>query len=118
MHKFNLQKLIKNCILARDTKIPAAAVSSQPLEDLYESVVTGVRYVRDSSGKLRVMGKDGKIDASKDFEDAELGTALNMAAPNCASTGINISDCNVVYKCLLSGKPETLAECLDKYSRQ
>ena len=112
--ELDIKDIIKRCIIARDKPVPAAAVSSQPLEDLYESVVTGVRYVRDSDGKLRVMGKDGKIDTSKDFEEAELGTALNMAAPNCASTGINLSDCTVVYQCLLSGKPETLAECLDK----
>ena len=109
----DIKEIIKQCILARDQPVPASAVSSQPLEDLYESVVTGVRYVRDSNGKLRVMGKDGKIDTSKDFEDAELGTALNMGAPNCASTGIN-TDCAFVYTCLLSGKPETLAECLEK----
>jgi hypothetical protein len=106
--------LIKNCIIARDTPIPASATAGQTLEDLYESVVTGVRYVRDSTGILRVIGKDGKIDDKKDFEGNELEEALKSGTPNCATTGIDLADCTVVYKCLLSGKPETLSGCLDK----
>lgn len=111
---FNMQKLIKNAILARDTPIPASTTTAQPIEDLYESVVTGVRYVRDETGKLRVIGADGKPDTTKDFENEELVAALNGVAPNCASTGIDLIDCTDVYKCLLSGKPETLAECLNR----
>jgi hypothetical protein len=113
---FNLEikTLIKNVILARDATIPPSASAAEPLEDLYESVVTGVRYVRDSAGVLRVVGADGKPDMSKDFEGAELEDALKKAGLNCASTGINLPDCEFVYKCLLSGKPETLSECLDR----
>jgi hypothetical protein len=51
---------------------------------------------------------------TKEFEDADLAAALGKVAPNCASTGIDAPDCTFVYKCLLSGKPDTLAECLDK----
>jgi hypothetical protein len=108
----NIQELIKNCILARDTPIPASVTAAEPLEDLYESVVTGARYVRDKDGKLCVIGEDGKPDSSLDFEGAELTKALQMAAPNCASTGLD--QCDDVYKCLLSGKPEVLSECLER----
>jgi len=113
---FNLddKRLIKNVILARDTKIPPSTTTAQPLEDLYESVVTGARYVRDNGGKLRTIGADGKPDPTKDFEDIELGEALKKGGPSCASTGIDLPNCDIVYKCLLSGKPETLSECLDK----
>lgn len=114
LFKLNLKTLIKNVILSRDATIPPSASAAEPLEDLYESVVTGVRYVRDPAGVLRVVGADGKPDMSKDFEDAELASALNKGGPNCASTGINLPDCDFVYKCLLSGKPETLSECLDR----
>jgi hypothetical protein len=111
---FDIKELIKNTIIARDTRIPPSSTVAEPLEDLYESVVTGVRYARDANGKLRQVNEDGKLDMSRDFEEGELETALNRTAPNCASTGIDNTDCNFVYKCLLSGKPETLAECLDK----
>ena len=38
--------------------------------------------------------------ALKDFEDAELQNALAGVAPNCASTGIDVTDCTFVYQCL------------------
>ena len=110
---FNLTELIKNAIIARDVKIKPSSTVAQPIEDLYESVVTGVRYARDPEGLLRLVDDNGKLDMTKNFEDADLAAALNNGAPNCASTGID-ADCDFVYKCLLSGKPETLAECLDK----
>jgi len=110
---FNIKTFIKNAILARDKSIKPSTTAAQPLEDLYESVVTGVRYARDDQNRLRVVGADGKLDMLKDFEGNELETALDNGAPNCASTGIN-SNCDFVYKCLLSGKPETLAECLKR----
>jgi 5'-3' exonuclease len=114
--KFNLNvtELIKNSIIARDTPIPPSSVAAEPLEDLYESVVTGVRYVRDDTGKLRVIGADGRLDMTKDFEQKELEEAIKKDSPNCASTGIDTTNCENVYDCLLSGKPEVLAECLDR----
>jgi len=114
LFEFNLPNFIKNTIVARDVQIKPSATAAQPIEDLYESVVTGVRYARDENGKLRQVSDNGKLDMTKDFEDAELATALGKSAPSCASTGIHLPDCSVVYKCLLSGKPETLSECLDK----
>jgi len=109
---FNLSQLIKNTILARDVTIKPSLNDAKPIEDLYESIVTGVRYSRDESGALRVVNSDGKL--GKTFDDNELETALKQSSPNCATTGIKLSDCSIVYKCLLSGKPETLSECLDK----
>jgi hypothetical protein len=116
----NLQRLIANVIKARDTKVPPSTTSGDLLpEDLYESVVTGVRYARDDSGGLRKVGSDGKLEMSKDFEGTELENALNIQNPNCASTGLDIAvGCDDVYKCLLSGKPEVLSECLDRLRDQ
>lgn len=110
----NYTTLIKNVILARDTPIPASSTTAQPIEDLYESVVTGVRYVRDEKGLLRKLKDNGEIDLTMDFEGAELETAVNSTNPNCASTGVDVPGCTDVYKCLLSGKPDTLSECLNR----
>ena len=120
--KFNLDlpKLITNVIKARDTRIPPSSTSGELLpEDLYESVVTGVRYARDDDGVLRKVGSDGKLDRTRDFEGQELNAALNTSNPNCASTGIDVGvGCDDVYKCLLSGKPEVLSECLSRLRDQ
>jgi len=107
-------KFYLNVIKARDRQVPRS--SSKPtqvgFDDLYESVVTGVRYIRNKDGELVELKDDGTH--GKKFDKTEIEAAVKQGAPNCATTGINVSDCTDVYKCLLSGRPETLSECLDK----
>ena len=112
----DFKKLTFNALNARDTpvKAPKARQYQIGFDDLYESVVTKVRYVRDETGMLRKLNDDNTMGAK--FDDSELDEILKPNPSNCGSTGIKHASCEEVYKCLLSGKPETLAECLGQLS--
>jgi len=112
--KLDVPTFIKNSILARDKPVkssPSATPAETNFDDLYESVVTGVRYIR-KNGTLVKLNEDGST--GKEYKDSELNIALTQGAPNCATTGIDVSNCTIVSECLLSGKPETLSVCLAK----
>ena len=112
----DLKALTLNALRARDMYVKAPRVGKQQIgfDDLYESVVTKVRYVRDEFGILRKLNDDNTLGAK--FDDSELDEILKPNPSNCGSTGIKYASCEEIYKCLLSGKPETLSECLGQLS--
>jgi hypothetical protein len=111
----DLQKITMNILNARDRIVkPTSKQQITEIEDLYESVVTGVRYVRDSDGVLRKLNDDNTMGTR--FDNSELDEILKPNTSNCGSTGVKHASCEEVYKCLLSGKPESLAECLGQLS--
>jgi len=110
---FNLnpRALVKNFITASKQVIKRAAPSKSGADcddDLAVfDMATGVVYTRDNNGNLQRMenGKAIPVDLDKDIADDTRG---------CYTTGLGDGkDCTVVWQCLLSGKPENLARCLD-----
>ena len=111
----NVNTFLKNTISAGSAPAVAAAPKAvspreASFDDIYESMVTGVTYVRDDSGKLF------KHENGKKIEYNEAEALAN--AETCYGTGVKDADCLTVFNCLLSGNPSSLARCLGKFANQ
>ena len=110
----NTNEFVKNTISAGSTPVVASpkTVSAREasFDDIYESMVTGVTYIRDADGKLY------KNESGKKVEYNEAEAIAN--AKSCYGTGVKDSDCLTVFNCLLSGNPSSLARCLGKFASQ
>jgi hypothetical protein len=106
------EKFIQSTLAASGAPLgaPAAPVVAGPFadnfDDLYESLTTGVKYIKKSDGLL-YRQEPGKSEVQFDINEVKevargCGTRTNAA-------------CDVsVYRCLLSGEPRNLSSCLNK----
>lgn len=104
-------KFVKNTLTAiGGPAAPVAPVVAGPFaanfDDLYESLATGVKYMRKPDGSL-VRQEPGKAEVA--FDENEVKEVIK----GCGT--LTKSGCDArVYRCLLSGEPRNLSSCLDK----
>lgn len=89
----------------------AASAHKDNFDDIFTSLTTGVTFQRDGSDLYRV---DGDKKTKVKLDDAQLQNDLGEA---CHGTKIS-GDCELVFKCLLSGSPKNLSRCLGKLQDQ
>jgi hypothetical protein len=111
----NVNTFLKNTIAASSAPVVAKPRAITPREatfdDIYESMVTGVQYVRDGEDLFKVVnGQKVKYN-----EDEELNS---LASKSCYGTGLGEKDCVTVFNCLLSGNPASLSRCLSNFANK
>jgi hypothetical protein len=106
------EKFIQSTLAAAGAPLAGtvAAIPAGPFpadfDDLYESLTTGVKYIKKADGLL-YRQEPGKTEVQFDINEVKevargCGTRTNAA-------------CDVsVYRCLLSGEPKNLSSCLNK----
>ena len=89
----------------------AAALNKDNFDDIFTSLTTGVTFVKDGNDLFRV---DGDAKTRVKLDEAQLEVDVNESCHGTKITG----DCDVVFKCLLSGSPKNLSRCLGKLQDQ
>lgn len=101
-----------NSASAKQTMAAAAAAAHKDnFDDIFTSLTTGVTFQRDGADLYRF---DGDTKTKVKLDDAQLQTDVGEA---CHGTKIS-GDCDLVFKCLLSGSPKNLSRCLGKLQDQ
>jgi hypothetical protein len=119
LSKFDLNDstLVRHVVLAKkqeQAKVSARASSSRPadgsFDDILQDMTSGLRYQRDSAGRLFREENGSKVYYDEDGD----GVAKALAASSsCFTTGVGVKgDCDEVFRCLLSGDPTNLSKCL------
>lgn len=111
-YKLNINVFLQNVMAASSAQsVVTASKSVTPREavfdDIYESMVTGVQYVREGD-KLFTKDKDGK----REYNEAE----AIASGKSCFGTGLkDDNNCMTIFNCLLSGNTSRLGDCLDNF---
>jgi hypothetical protein len=88
----------------------AANANKDNFDDIFQSLTTGVTFVRKGADLFRV---DGDTKKEVKLDEAQLQRELEDTKTSCHGTMVK-GDCDFVFKCLLSGSPENLSRCLSK----
>jgi hypothetical protein len=109
-YQLNQNLFLQNVMTASSSPVATASKAVTPREaafdDIYESMVTGVQYIRKGDD-LFTKDKDGK---ESKYNEAE---AL-ASSKSCYGTGLkDNNNCQTIFNCLLSGNTSGLGRCLE-----
>ncbi len=101
----NVEVFLKNCLKTEEAVSRGRVKAESPLDEYYD-LITNQRYSFNNKGEL--VNADGEV-----MNDAKYTADIQQ---NCAGTGI--TNCPLVFECLLKGDSAALSRCLGKLSNQ
>jgi hypothetical protein len=96
-------------VSAKQSKASEAAKNKDNFDDIFTSLTTGVTFKRKDGNLYRIDGEEETL-----LDDAQFEKDVNES---CYGTKLT-SDCDVVFRCLLTGEPKNLSRCLGKLKNQ
>ena len=108
-YNLNQNLFLQNVMTASSSPVATASKAVTPREaafdDIYESMVTGVQYIRKG---------DDLFTKDKDGKESKYNEAEAIAAKSCYGTGLkDNNNCTTIFNCLLSGNTSRLGDCLE-----